>query len=442
MTMEWKEVLLGELVEIKHGFAFKGEYFSEEKTNDILLTPGNFAIGGGFQWGKLKFYDGPIPSDYILTEGDLVVTMTDLSKAGDTLGYSAIVPSSQKLLLHNQRIGKIKTKTSSVDEMYLSYQLRTKSYRNEVLASATGSTVKHTSPTKICAYRFLLPPLDEQKAIASVLSALDDKIENNRRMNETLEEMARAIFKSWFVDFDPVHAKAAGNAPAHMDADTAALFPSSFGDDGLPLGWEKKELGSLAQVLNGYAFKSSDYVKKGLFVLRTKNFGDAKSAERLADDVFLPEKFAENYQKYLCEPFDFHVVMVAASLGKTSYIFPHMLPALRNQNMWCFRPAKGFPFRFFLNLSIEDKITHVIGWGSGSARDFFKKADFVKHQITICENSILNQFEKTAASLYKKIAANHHQNETLAELRDTLLPKLMSGEIRVKDAESEMEAAV
>ena len=82
----------------------------------------------------------------------------------------------------------------------------------------------------------------EQESIVNVLGALDDKIENNRRMNETLEEMARAIFKSWFVDFDPVHAKAAGNAPAHMDAETAALFPSSFGDDGLPVGWANQNL--------------------------------------------------------------------------------------------------------------------------------------------------------------------------------------------------------
>ena len=72
------------------------------------------------------------------------------------------------------------------------------------------------------------------------MGALDDKIKNNKRMNETLEEMVRAIFKSWFVDFDPVHAKAAGNAPVHMDAKIAALFPSSFGDDGLPIGWKKK----------------------------------------------------------------------------------------------------------------------------------------------------------------------------------------------------------
>jgi len=369
-------------------------------------------------------------STKMLAVGDLIIS------ARGTVGCLAQLT---KPMAFNQSCYGIRGK-ENLDNDFLFYFLKTKI--TELQKNSHGAVFDTITTNTFKIISINLPPLDEQKVIASVLGALDDKIENNRRMNETLEEMARAIFKSWFVDFDPVHAKAAGNAPVHMDAETAALFPSSFGDDGLPVGWEKKELGSLAQVLNGYAFKSSDYVKEGLFVLRTKNFGDARSAERLADDVYLPEKFAEDYQKYLCEPFDFHVVMVAASLGKTSYIFPHMLPALRNQNMWCFRPAKGFPYRFFLNLSIEDKITHVIGWGSGSARDFFKKADFVKHQITICENSILDQFEKTAASLFKKIAANHHQNETLAELRDTLLPKLMSGEIRVKDAKRTVEAVV
>ena len=94
--------------------------------------------------------------------------------------------------------------------------------------------------------KFPCPSINEQKSIASVLGVLDDKIENNRRMNETLEEMARAIFKSWFVDFDPVHAKVAGNAPVHMDAETAALFPNSFADDGLPIGWTKKIISNFA----------------------------------------------------------------------------------------------------------------------------------------------------------------------------------------------------
>ena len=366
-----------------------------------------------------------------------------LNITGDSVARVCQVPDDVLPARVNQHVAIIRPNPNKVLNKYLHYFLVNPKMQSHMLSLASAGATRNAL-TKGMIESFELPKitLSEQRAIASVLGALDNKIENNRQMNDTLEEMARAIFKSWFVDFEPVHAKAAGNSPVHMDAETAALFPSSFGDDGLPMGWEKKELGSLAQVLNGYAFKSSDYVKEGLFVLRTKNFGDAKSAERLADDVYLPEKFAEDYQKYLCEPFDFHVVMVAASLGKTSYIFPHMLPALRNQNMWCFRPAKGFPYRFFLNLSIEDKITHVIGWGSGSARDFFKKADFVKHQITICKNSILDQFEKTAASLYMKIAANHHQNETLAELRDTLLPKLMSGKIRVADAEHEVEEAV
>ncbi len=366
-----------------------------------------------------------------------------LNITGDSVARVCQVPKDVLPARVNQHVAIIRPDPCKLIHKYLHYFLVNPKMQTHMLnLAAAGATRNALTKGMIESFDVPSTSIKDQKAIASVLGALDDKIENNRRMNETLEEMARAIFKSWFVNFDPVHAIAAGNAPAHMDAETAALFPSSFGEDGLPVGWVSKELGSLAKILNGYAFKSSDYVKEGLFVLRTKNFGDARSAERLADDVYLPEKFAEDYQKYLCEPFDFHVVMVAASLGKTSYIFPHMLPALRNQNMWCFRPAKGFPYRFFLNLSIEDKITHVIGWGSGSARDFFKKADFVKHQITICENSILDQFEKKAASLYKKIAANHHQNETLAELRDTLLPKLMSGEIRVKDAERAVEEAV
>ena len=105
---EWVPTKLADLVEIKHGFAFKGEYFFEYPPCDFLLTPGNFAIGGGFQWGKRKYYrGGPVPEDYILQPGDLLVTMTDLSKEADTLGYSAVVPETEFRLLHNQRLGKV-----------------------------------------------------------------------------------------------------------------------------------------------------------------------------------------------------------------------------------------------------------------------------------------------------------------------------------------------
>ena len=112
----------------------------------------------------------------------------------------------------------------------------------------------------------------ERLAIASVLDALDDKIENNRRINETLEEMARAIFKSWFVDFDPVHAKAAGNPPAHMDVETAALFPSTFGDDGLPVGWTWRKLGDCVSLTKGRSYRSAELQDSDTALVSLKSF--------------------------------------------------------------------------------------------------------------------------------------------------------------------------
>src|SRR5581483_3169555 len=227
---KWVETKLGDVVDIKHGYAFDGKYFYDEPVGDILLTPGNFAVGGGFKPDKFKYYDGPVPADFVLEEGDLLITMTDLSKNADTLGYPAFVPESHgKRFLHNQRLGKVEILPGArLSRRFLYYRLCTRAYRNEILASATGTTVKHTSPERIKRFEFLCSPLSEQEAIADILGALDDKIELNRRMNETLEATARAIFKSWFVDFDPVRAKAEGRQPAGMDAATAALFPSEF----------------------------------------------------------------------------------------------------------------------------------------------------------------------------------------------------------------------
>lgn len=194
---EWRRVSLGDLIEVKHGFAFQGEFFREEPPGDILLTPGNFAIGGGFKGDKLKYYIGPVPAEFVLAENDLLVTMTDPSKSTDTLGYPALVPSSnlEDRFLHNQRLGKVLVKHKApVEKRFLYYVLCSREYRDEVIASATGTTVKHTSPSRIHAFQFDLPLLPEQRAIAHILGTLDDKVELNRRMNATLEAMARALF--------------------------------------------------------------------------------------------------------------------------------------------------------------------------------------------------------------------------------------------------------
>ncbi len=150
----WQYVSLSELVEIKHGFAFKGEYFTKEIGNDVLVTPGNFKPGGGFQLNKCKYYDGPVPKDYVLKQGDVVVTMTDLSKQSDTLGYPAIIPScAEYRFLHNQRVGLVSEIEERGISIYIYHVLKSDRCRHTVLGSATGTTVVHTSPKKILAHR-------------------------------------------------------------------------------------------------------------------------------------------------------------------------------------------------------------------------------------------------------------------------------------------------
>lgn len=154
LPIKWMYSDLSKLIDIKHGFAFKGEYFSEKVTNDILLTPGNIRIGGGFKFDKFKYYNGEVSKDYIFEKDDIFVSMTDLSKQCDSLGYAARIPSHDGVrFLHNQRLGRviIGKHTSSVKE-FIYQVLISQDYRNTVLGSVTGTTVKHTSPSKILSH--------------------------------------------------------------------------------------------------------------------------------------------------------------------------------------------------------------------------------------------------------------------------------------------------
>jgi len=328
-----------------------------------------------------------------------------------------------------------------VDIKWAYYQLLTQ----DINGLDSGSAIPSTRREDFYHLTLSLPPLAEQKAIAHILGTLDDKIELNRRMNETLEEMARTLFKSWFVDFDPVRAKLDGRQPAGMDAETAALFPAEFQDSELgkiPKGWEVVPLGEVAYILNGHAFKSKDFTSSGIFLMRTRNFSQSGYVASTESDVFLPESFLESHPQYIAEEFDFHLVMVGASVGKTSLLFHHLLPVLRNQNMWCFRPKADKLGRFFLNFSVSEVASRVSGWATGSARSFFRKSDFQKHEIIRCSPHLMANFETQMHAIYRRISLNQIQSRSLASLRDTLLPKLLSGELQIKDAKKFVEDAV
>lgn len=162
---------IGELASVRHGFAFPSSGFSEDLVFPTVVTPGNFAIGGGFQTAQPKTFSGEYGPQLVLAPGDVIVTMTDLSKAGDTLGYSAVVPEG-RTYLHNQRIGKVVVRPGApVLPEFLAWVLRTKEYRDYILQTAAGSTVRHTSPTRIEEYVVRLP---DESAQRTALKEIDD----------------------------------------------------------------------------------------------------------------------------------------------------------------------------------------------------------------------------------------------------------------------------
>jgi type I restriction enzyme S subunit len=432
MAGEWHERLLSAMVDVKHGFAFSGDNIRDEPPGDILLTPGNFAIGGGFKGDKFKYFDGDVPDDYVLNEGDLIVTMTDLSKQTDTLGYPAIVPKAPGArFLHNQRIGKVLLKHGAeLDGRFLFYLLRSTAYRREVLASATGTTVKHTSPRRILAHRAALPPLTEQRTIAEVLGALDDKIELNRRMDATLEAMARALFQSWFVDFDPVRAKLDGRTPA-FNPSAAALFPSGFQDSPLghiPSGWETGSILRQADLLSGGTPKTNvpEYWNGDIPWASAKDISQCSGTFLISTERTITKLGVEESSTRIIPALTTVIVARGATTGRLAMLGHAMA---MNQTCYGLRSHIGVPFALYCNA--RHFIERLVQGGHGSIFDTVTTNTFEATSVLLAPTAVLRAFDEEVAPLFHRIHANARESRALATLRDTLLPKLLSGELRV-----------
>jgi len=465
MAADWLKVAVSEIAtkitkgstptKSDGGYAVEGINFIKAES---------ITAGGWIDTTKVAYVESAVYEKYKrskLEKDDVLFTMAGV------LGRSALVTEDVLPANTNQAIGLIRPDKEKVFPKYLFYALREPSLVHFVNNSTSQSAQPNINLAQIGDLKIRLPSLPEQIRIADSLSYLDNKIELNRQMNETLEAMAQALFKSWFVDFDPVidnalaagseipeplqqraeMRKALGDQRKPLPPEIQSLFPNRFvftEEMGwVPEGWERVSLDSQIDVLNGFAFKSGDYVPEGTFVLRTKNFNSDSRVELLSDDVYLPDEFLITHAKYLCEPFDYHLIMVGASVGNRGLILPHQLPALRNQNMWCFRPRTNSGCsRVFVKLLLDNLIQGKMSLASGSAREFFRKGDFQKHLILYGCDMIQAKFQSLAGTYLEKIAVNCSQNDNLAMMRDTLLPKLLSGELRIPDAEKQVAEAL
>ena len=417
----WQPMRLGDVLEIKHGYPFEGRFFRDEPSRDVLVTPGNFSIGGGFKSDKLKFYLGPVPEEYALPPGELIVTMTDLSKTGDTLGYPALVPEMPGLrMLHNQRIGRAVQKSGvKSDRRFLFYLLSSPSYRHEVLATATGSTVRHTAPKRIEGFRFRMPPLAEQRAIARVLGSLDDKIAVNKNVSATLTTMSRALFSAWFVDFETP------SSTANSSRNESSIGP-------IPAGWATSALYECATFVNGAAYRDFDFDpdRRGLPIVKIAELkaGIGEQTRFTSKDVG---------SKYRIDTGD---VLFSWSGNPDTSIDTFVWsggPAWLNQHIFkVITPDRAR--RIFVLLLLRhlrpvfariarDKQT--TGLGHVTAQD-------MKRLQVICPpQQTLEAFAKIAEPLVDAVVRREIENRTLVELRNRLLPRLMSGELRLAGAE-------
>lgn len=350
------------------------------------------------------------------------------------IGEAAMIPEGLRCCL-GRRMGLVRLDPMKCDPRYFLYQYLCPEYQR-FLASVTvhGATVDRLLLKDFPKYEFPLPPIEEQREIAAVLGALDNKIELNRKTAATLEEMARALYRSWFVDFDPVHTKAAGRAPAHMDAATAALFPDSFGEDGLPVGWKAGTLADFA-FLNSRKHSKKKHPAQIEYVdLANTKWGTIEAtAEYKWDD-------APSRARMSLAAGDTIVGTVRPGNGSFSYVSKDGLTG--STGFAVLSPKDGRDASLvFLAATDPATIEILANLADGGAYPAVRPEVVAAREITMAPEDLLLAFSKEASPLIAKIEAGKEENKTLAALRDALLPRLMSGELRVGEAKEQVEAA-
>ncbi len=309
-------------------------------------------------------------------------------------------------------------------------------------AGGGGSVYTNVSKSRFEEIEIPLPPLAEQKAIAAVLGALDDKIECNRRMNATLEAMARALFQSWFVDFDPVRAKLDGRPPAALDPAIAALFPDSFQDSEaghIPKGWTIQPVGEVVDCVGGGTPSTAEpkYWEGGTHHWTTpKDFSSLQAPVLLDTDRKLTEAGIAKISSGLLPA----GTLLLSSRAPVGYLAIAAMPVGINQGfiaLKCNERASNF---FMLNWC-QTNMAEIESRATGTTFAEISKQNFRPIRVVLPPKELMAAFTSKVAPLYAQITANLHQSRTLATLRDTLLPKLLSGELSVASLESKLEAA-
>ena len=428
------------------------------KSIEELKAPTNGAIAIGPFGSRMK-------SDCYVPSGVQVIRGTNISstrtlvgemvcitpKLADQLG-NAIVRADDLVFPHRGSIGlvgivprnnveryalssslmKLTCDQKQVEPLFLFYFFRSDDGRHELLknASTVGTPGIGQPLSSLRSIKVPLPPLAEQKAIAAVLGALDDKIELNRRMNGTLEAMARALFQSWFVDFEPVRAKLDGREPFGLDPASAALFPDSFDGSAagqIPNGWRIKPVSEVVDCVGGGTPSTAEpiYWEGGTHHWTTpKDFSSLQAPILLDTERKLTDDGIAKISSGLLPA----GTLLLSSRAPVGYLAITAIPVAINQGFIALK-CNDFASNFFMLNWCQTNMAEIKSRATGTTFAEISKQNFRPIPVVLPPIELMAAFTAKAAPLYAQITANLHQSQALANLRDTLLPKLLSGEL-------------
>ena len=324
---------------------------------------------------------------------------------------------------------------TNFDTRWAYYELLT----HDINGMDSGSAIPSTSRDAFYNLPVLLPPLPEQRAIAHILGTLDDKIELNRRTDETLEAMARALFTSWFVDFDPVRARAEGRQPAGMDAETAALFPDGFEDSPLgeiPRGWRVGKLGDVVKI-NARSI-ARDYAHAEIQYIDISSVSEG----RLEGTTPFTLADAPSRARRLVEHGD--TIWSTVRPNRKSYLFIHN-PAdnlVVSTGFAVLTPCSIPPSYLYAWTTTDEFVDYLAYNADGSAYPAVLPNRFADALVLLPPAQLLQRYEQQVGPIRNLISQNELGSRTLASIRDALLPKLLSGEVRVGKAETMLATSV
>jgi type I restriction enzyme S subunit len=355
------------------------------------------------------------------------------SREGTYFGIAAEVPEDVRICL-GQRMVLLRPLAHALDYRFLRYWLNSPIMATHIHGFRDGTVAERLNLPTIRALPVALPPLPDQRAIAHILGTLDDKIELNRRMSDTLGAMTRTLFKSWFVDFDPVRAKAEGRDPGLPKA-LADLFPVRLVDaEGrrVPVGWTNGPLMRYARLLSGGTPRTerSEYWNGDLAWASAKDVSQCGETFLIETERSITIRGLEESATQMIPALASVVVARGATTGRLVMLGREMA-----MNQTCYALVTTIDTPLGLYCLLRHAIDDLVHAAHGSVFDTITTATFERSQVVLPPRVLLTAFERIVSPLFSHSLANICQSRSLAALRDTLLPKLISGELRVKDAE-------